>query len=889
MQLKRYLSSLILGIVFLTILFVLGPITIAQNTPSPDIIAIRVIPNPNHYSAERWYREQGFGGSPQSLMVDGYGAVRDGRTVYVAAANVDDVTDPTNPKLYTNIYLISYNQAAEKATLDIFGKILSRWKFNINLPDNDVCKESGAVCKIDSDCSRDDYCLSDKAEVIRDVRRLAGLTDVEDKIENFRTQYQRYPTLTSGSYIPDITMSTWPSWQNVLAQKLGSTLPLDPVNKLGDCPGYHPITCWDENNNSFADQFTGNNQLDLPDDSFVYMYESESNGTDYSICAVMESGYIGAQSGACDTGDEINIGNTTTNNPPQFISNVNLLGYSGREFSGFVEAFDPDGDEIRWSIDTIISGEDWSTWESAPVLRSTPAINQREIYSLWAGEERDYKFHIVIGDGRVTLPPQEFTITIQNPPPEIEADYFEYVVGNTPIDYSFIIRDDLTNYPLTYNISPDPGNIGFTTIPAGTAGPLGGANPPGGYYVFSFDGRLNQSEGPINLSKGYNFTFQATDNFNTTGVKNFSIAMINYAPEVSRIFNRNTNQEVYNVDKSDTPGSAEVDLIIGSTSNLLIEARDQNGNYPISFNVSSNLPSFNNYGEQINNQSYIASGTTITSPTGAYGAQIILTDSYGGESEVFDLDINVTNNPPIITSSPPSSSLIGCSDNFSYQVDAYDPDGHALTYSVTGNPGSIAFVGNTLQGPLFAESGTYIVNIIVRDEYFNDTDPAENAQTIQSFNLVVEDANFTVTAPADTTIYVRANSGVGLYHISTLFNDTVTISPAYSVLYSIQEDGGIGLPINQNTGQIQWTPDDNVNHPGVYNIIVAATTRDCYVTQTANFTLTVLANEWCGDGVVQAAQEDCDPEPNCSPDACMWYCLFDDPVMGIFDNCVFGP
>ncbi|MBA3047849.1 hypothetical protein KKC83_03220, partial [Patescibacteria group bacterium] len=78
---------------------------------SSDAIAIRVIPNTEHYSAARWYAEQGFSGSPQSLIVDGYEAVRDGRTVYVNAANIAD------NNLYVNIYLISYNQDPEQATI----------------------------------------------------------------------------------------------------------------------------------------------------------------------------------------------------------------------------------------------------------------------------------------------------------------------------------------------------------------------------------------------------------------------------------------------------------------------------------------------------------------------------------------------------------------------------------------------------------------------------------------------------------------------------------------------------------------------------------------------------------------------------------------------------
>ena len=69
------------------------------------------------------------GGSPQALLVDGYEAIRDGRTVYVNAANID----PNTKLIYTNIYLISYNQDSAAQTVDILGQIITHWKFNSNL------------------------------------------------------------------------------------------------------------------------------------------------------------------------------------------------------------------------------------------------------------------------------------------------------------------------------------------------------------------------------------------------------------------------------------------------------------------------------------------------------------------------------------------------------------------------------------------------------------------------------------------------------------------------------------------------------------------------------------------------------------------------------------
>lgn len=190
---------------------------------SPDAIAIRVMPNLDHYSPLVWYKKNiKLKGSPQSLLVDGYEAVRDGRTVYVGAANI------SGSDFYTNIYIISYNQDAENATIDIFGQLLSRWKFNIN---PEIGNEQ-------------------KRKIIRDVKRLADLQDMKLALANYKKDV--FPRLKSGSYMAGASTSKWPSWQATLGKELGITMPHDPIDKLGSCPaGYDEKTCWNEADKKF--------------------------------------------------------------------------------------------------------------------------------------------------------------------------------------------------------------------------------------------------------------------------------------------------------------------------------------------------------------------------------------------------------------------------------------------------------------------------------------------------------------------------------------------------------------------------------------------------------------------------------------------------------------
>ncbi|MGI5861212.1 MAG: putative Ig domain-containing protein [Myxococcales bacterium] len=69
------------------------------------------------------------------------------------------------------------------------------------------------------------------------------------------------------------------------------------------------------------------------------------------------------------------------------------------------------------------------------------------------------------------------------------------------------------------------------------------------------------------------------------------------------------------------------------------------------------------------------------------------------------------------------------------------------------------------------------------------------------------------------------------------------------------------LRIDSGTGAISGSPYDNRSHPGTYTVTVRATTR-CGSIASTSLTITVLANKWCGDGVISADHgEICDTAP----------------------------
>jgi len=440
-----------------------------------DAIAIRIVSNPDHLSAQAWYEQQGFSGSPQSLIVDGYKAVRDGRTVYVSATNVITETN----KLYTNIYLISYNQEADFQTTDIFGQILKNWKFNTNIiPSVGTCSISNKNCYensdcladytcsfnkcvlksdkvlnciLDSDCPSNLFCDSKKSKIVRDLDRLEKIIAVKNQLAKYYEKNNHYPILGAGTYLSHVALSVWPSWQNVFLSDIGANGIVDPINKLGSCADidkkFDLDTCWNATNNAFLSTSTNYNytNLALPGNSYIITYLTNANGSNYDLCAVMETAMSGinyslASSTLADysCSGVSSLGNTGATgysiNSAPYISEYSLTGESGREFKGFINAIDPEGNAINWSV----SGSGFSTWSpnTVPSLSNTSNPNQKMLKAIKAGIAGEYPVTINLSDSLGSSSSKTINIKITNPGPQI-------IVGN--ISHNLSYDDSFSN------------------------------------------------------------------------------------------------------------------------------------------------------------------------------------------------------------------------------------------------------------------------------------------------------------------------------------------------------------------------------------------------------------------------------------------------------------
>ncbi|MGI5827167.1 MAG: hypothetical protein ACOX6C_01860 [Patescibacteria group bacterium] len=489
---RRFKRPLIISSLLLFVAVIIS-LTPPGRAAESDAIAVRVLPNLEHDSIEVWYKKQGYQGSPQSLTVDGYEAIRDGRTVFVNAANVDG-----NKKIYTNVYLISYNQESQDQTQDILGQLISHWKFNSNIPQKGTCSIASLTCSkpddcpngficandpnqanygkcvlsqpieclIDSDCPLNSHCNSLKAGLIRDINRLGKLSQIEEKLEAYKKVEGSYPDLSEGSYLPGVTISVWPSWTDNFRELLGlNTLVVDPVNSLGSCPGFEPGTCWNPQTKRFFDS-----QLTLPSGSYAMIYRALPGGVSYNLCATFETPALGYDTANAlltsrNCASKGGYQGGVINQPPSLISSF-LKGEANKEFNGYLKVGDPEGDIVSWRL---APAGNFSSWSAIPILEATGDPSQKKVYASSAGNQGTYPMILTLTDGRGAISTTPINLEIFDILKiAIEAEGISYnSFQSGSLRYNFFINssDPRVNFQLS---SPNATlNTGLTQAVAG--------------------------------------------------------------------------------------------------------------------------------------------------------------------------------------------------------------------------------------------------------------------------------------------------------------------------------------------------------------------------------------------------------------------------------------
>lgn len=664
-NLRIFLSFIIvISLISTATFFILSQVK-AQTlgSDSSDAIAVRIIPNPNHFSISRWYESQGFSGSPQALTVDGFEAIRDGRTVYVNATKIDTV----NKLIYTNIYLISYNQTSVAKTVDILSQIVSHWKFNDNTatlesttpPPN--CSISNKNCNADSDCGEDQFCVSSgaassscalktikncsidpdcpsgyfcdslKSKIIRDVKRVGQLEELKGALYKYNSTNKHFPTLAAGTYLANQTVSVWPSWTQTLLSNLAvSSNFLDPINRLGLCAvGYDPKTCWNSDLNKYIynpppSPLLTASDLKLPSGSYAFVYKSNAEGSSYSLCATLETraaaiNYQFSPNNAVGSACLIDMGvsaSVTNINTAPVIEQSFLSGEAGKEFNGFINVTDAENNPLKWTLDP--SPTNWinSGWSAVPILKDTSLPNQKKIYANYAGSPGTYEFKLKVEDGHQDgVLSTSSKIIITNSAPLIEAADSEYVLSAfAPLSYSFTFSDNqLIGTPeSSYSITKISGP--FDLLLKDTSNPvvLVGINK----YKATLRG-LIFAFGNIKSDLEFIYQIKVTDKQNVVSTKNFKIKLIIEKPVLDfSCLSKVRVGKTYN-------------CILGGASNNYRKTISYKSKYPLLASLF------------INNQGNIYAINGAVATSNIINNEIIATDEYGASSSrPFSLKVN---------------------------------------------------------------------------------------------------------------------------------------------------------------------------------------------------------------------------------------------------------
>lgn len=280
-------------------------------------------------------------GEIEELTVDGYPAVRSGRTVYVNAANFgyNDAGTASADTLSSHIYLFSYNENANQNTIEIFNKLLQSWKLEGGFTGNNIDTQ--------------------RTQAAKDIRRYGDYQDMRIYLRDFFRKNGFYPLwdsvrkqFTGGTYVPGLTLDTWPSWQAGLGRQLGVTLPKDPADNFGVCPptccgegscpsnlanlcNVNEKTCWDETRL----------ELYCPDNRNVYAYRTQ--GAEYLLGVTFEYSGPGSWSGVPDR--SLLAGHPANSAP---LSTAQVIGGGAAEqVCSNVSSNDLDGDGIPDTAD----------------------------------------------------------------------------------------------------------------------------------------------------------------------------------------------------------------------------------------------------------------------------------------------------------------------------------------------------------------------------------------------------------------------------------------------------------------------------------------------------------------------------------------------------------
>ena len=454
----------------------------------------------------------------------------------------------------------------------------------------------------------------------------------------------------------------------------------------------------------------------------------------------------------------------TLNSPPQIVGVPPGIAQVGQLYQFTPSATDADGDTLTFSID---NRPDWATFSpSTGRLEGTPPSTANSAYA---------SVLIRVSDGKSASELPAFSITVQgttppeNTPPTIGGTpATSLVAGNA---YEFIPQVvDPDGQTLAFTISGKPAWAEFDTV----------------------TGRLWGTPAASEVGTSSGIVISVSDGVASASLPGFSIQVTGgTAPGP-------TNR---------TPtitGSPAGAVAVGQAYSFTPSASDPDGQ-ALTFSIT-NKPSWATFSASTGR----LSGTPAAANMGSTSNIVIaVTDGAASASlPAFAISVVAANGAPIISGTPATTVTAG--QAYSFTPTASDPNGQALTFSITNKPSWATFSAST--GRL------------------SGTPAAANMGSTSNIVIAVTDGAASASLPAFAISVVAAN---GAPIISGTPATTVTAGQAYSFTPTASDPNGQALTFSitnkpswatfsASTGRLSGTPAA-ANVGSTSNIVIAVT------------------------------------------------------------------
>jgi hypothetical protein len=468
---------------------------------------------------------------------------------------------------------------------------------------------------------------------------------------------------------------------------------------------------------------------------------------------------------------------TAINSPPEISGTPAPSAEAGMMYEFTPQASDADGDFIEFSIENQPT---WAGFDSETgTLKGIPDDSD-------VGDTADITISVTDGaDKRST----SFSISTKGrqPPPPNQPP----VISGTP-PASVSINEDYFFAALASD--PDGDKLRFTI-----------SNRPSWLSFNSRTGRLSGSPTAANIGKYSNIVIAVNDGSTSTSLPQFSIEVLDVGNEAPTI--------------SGTPATSAT---IAQAYSFTPTAADPDNN-ALTFSIA-NRPVWASF----DTSTGALSGTPDASNVGTF-ANVVISVSDGrvaASLPAFTITVDeLPNTTPTISGTPPTNVMV--STDYSFTPSASDPDGDALTYSITNKPVWATFSGSTgrLSGAPGASNVGTFANIVI-----SVSDSKGGRASLPTFAITVQDApNQAPTISGTPASSVTVGS-------SYSFTPTGSDPDQDALGYTIQNKPAWAA-FSTSTGRLSGTPTTAGTFSGIVITVSDGTATD----SLGPFTITVNA------------------------------------------------